>query len=126
MNFKQILCLLIALTLVSPVMAKSKKKKPPKGKLISISAEELVVKIKKEKKTYKLTEDTKIINLDGDEVAPEDCKFKVVVLTVDPDNDKKITEVKEFQKKKKKKNKKKAETKVEETTTENSGDDTDS
>lgn len=111
MNFQRILCLLIALTMISPVVMakekKQKKKKVPIGKLISITDDTLVVKIKKEEKTYTITEETKIVNKNGEEIAVEDCKFKYIELTADPEDAEKITEIKEKGKNKKKGNKKK-------------------
>ena len=103
MNIKHILCLLIAFAVVSPVMAKAK---PVKGKMVKISTEQVVVKIKGEEKTYTITEDTKILNKDGEEVAAGDAKFKMVELTVDPDDESKAKEIKEAAAKSKSKKKK--------------------
>jgi len=97
MSLKNILCVLIACAVISPAMANSKKK-PIKGKVVSLTAEELVIKIKGEKKTYTISEDTtKILNKDGEEVAAGDAQFKMVVLKADPEDETKILEIKEFE-----------------------------
>jgi hypothetical protein len=107
MSIKQILCLLIAVAIVSPVMAKGKKVKPIRGRLVSITKEKIVVKIKGDEKTFTLNEETKIVNKNGEEVAVGDVKFKAVALTTDPEDETKITQVKEASKKSKNKKTKK-------------------
>jgi len=109
MSIKQILCLLVAIAVVSPVMAKGKKVRPIKGKMISITAEQIVVKVKGDEKTYTINEETKILNKGGEEVAVADVKFKLVELVADPEDATKITQIKEGSKKNKggKKKKKK-------------------
>ena len=111
MRIKQILCLLVAIAVISPVMAKEKKAKPAKGKFVSITEEKLVVKVKKDEKTYTITEETKILNKDGEEVAVADVKFKMVELTMDPEDAAAVIKIKELAKKAKgdKKKKKKTE-----------------
>ena len=101
MKFKYVLCMLLALAVVSPVMAK-KKKKPIRGKFIKIEESSLVVKVKGKEKTYTLSDDVKFLNKDGEAVEASAAQFRIVELQTDPEDATKVTEVKEIIKKKKK------------------------
>lgn len=103
MKMKQILSLLVVLAMISPVMAKGKKQKPIRGRLISITAEQIIVKVKKENKTYIINAETKILDKDSKEVAVADVKFRLVSLKAKPDDAKAIIEIKERVRKAKKK-----------------------
>ena len=100
MSIKKILCMFIALAMISPMaMAKKKKKgeaaakQPAAVKFVSITEENIVVSEKGEEKTYTITEDTKIFNKDGEEVGVADVDFANVVLEKgDGDTVTKITE----------------------------------
>ena len=115
MKLKYVLCMLLAIALVSPVMAK-RKKKPVRGKFVKIEEQSLVVKVRGEEKTYTLSDDVKYLNKDGEEVEGSDAKFKFVELKTDPEDATKVIEVKELVRKKKggKKGKKKKKTTDEE------------
>ena len=105
MKLKYALCMLLAIAVASPVMAK-KKNKHLRGKFIKIEESSLVVKVKGKEKTYTLSDDVKFLNKDGEAVEASAAQFKFVELQTDPEDATKVTAIKEIIKKKKKKNKK--------------------
>lgn len=98
MKIKQILCLAVAIAMFSPLMAKDAKEKkvrPVKGQFVSITEEQVIVKVKGKETTYTINKDTKIFNKDGEEVAVADVKFQIVELKTNPEDAKAVTEIKE-------------------------------
>ena len=97
MKIKQILCLVVAIAMVSPLMAGDKVKKAPglKGQFVSITEEQVIVKIKGEEKTYTINKETKIFNKAGEEVAVADVKFQIVELKTNPEDANAVVEIKE-------------------------------
>jgi hypothetical protein len=77
---KKIIALLIIAFLATPLMAADKKAKPSKGKVVSMTAESIKLKIKKEEKEFKITADTKIINKEGAKVAAADAQFEMAMV----------------------------------------------
>ena len=92
---KKILSLLLILLIATPIMAAEKKAKPVKGKVVSITAEAITLKVKKEDKEFKITDDTKILDKDGAEVAAADAKFKMASVKTSADDATVATEIKE-------------------------------
>ncbi|WDE98857.1 hypothetical protein PQO03_13535 [Lentisphaera profundi] len=106
---KKLITILLVLLIASPIMAKEKKAKALKGKVVSITAEAATFKIKKDEKQYKVTADTKILDKDGAAVAPADVKFKMASIKTDPADATTLIEIKELAKKAKAPKKKKEE-----------------
>ena len=100
---KKIISLLIMITLISPLMAKEKKAKPMKGKVVSITAEAVTLKVKKDEKTFKINEATKILNKKGAEVSSEDANFTAAMVKVSSDDKTVASTIKEYAKAPKKK-----------------------
>ena len=102
---KKIIALLVALAVVSPLVA-AKKMETVKGKLVSITAEKIVVNVKGEEKTFKMAKKTKITNAKKEKVTVEECKFENVTLKVSKGENPVVKKVMEYVKKKGKKDKK--------------------
>lgn len=104
---KKILSLLLILIIASPLMAADKKAKPVKGSVISMTADSITIKIKKEEKAFKITADTKIIDKEGKKVVAADAKFEMVMVKADKADAGTAAMIKEFAKKAKAPKKKK-------------------
>ena len=68
---------------ITPIMAAEKKAKPVKGSVVSMAADSITIKVKKEEKTFKITPKTKIIDKEGTKVAAADAKFEVAMVKAD-------------------------------------------
>ena len=100
---KKIISLLLMLAFISPLMAKEKKAKPIKGKVISITAEAVTLKVKKDEKTFKISDQTKILDKDGTEVASGEADFAVAMIKVSSEDTSVASLIKEHGKAPKKK-----------------------
>ena len=101
MKIKTVLAVLMALAVVSPVMAKKKKKDktpaPSPRRVISISADSIVVVINSKNTTFKLTPETEIYNKRQEKVEAKDIEgTRFVLLTFDPDDSNVVTKIQEY------------------------------
>lgn len=93
---KKILSLLLILLMASPLMAADKKAKAIKGKVISITAEAIKIKVKKEEKEFKIDEKTKITDKEGNSVAAADAKFAMAMVKASKADPSIAGQIKEF------------------------------
>ena len=101
MKLKTILTVLIALAVVLPVAAKKKKKSktpaPAPRKVISISADSIVVSITSKERTFKITPETEIYNKRQEKVTAADLEgTRFVLLTLDPNDPTVVTKIQEY------------------------------